>query len=113
MFSRIHTLRAIFEVWGIPTAVVLVGLASFGLGRLSIVEEMRSPVTTQKASAIEAVSSIHIGGLIVASKNGSAYYFPWCAGAQKISEQNKRWFTDEEGARKAGYKPAKNCKGLE
>ncbi|MCA9052050.1 MAG: hypothetical protein KDA89_25100, partial [Planctomycetaceae bacterium] len=55
---------------------------------------------------------MHIGGKYVASRNGSKYHFPWCAGAQAMSETNKIWFDSVEEARKAGYTPAGNCKGL-
>lgn len=108
--------------------IVLVGFASFGLGRLSKAEEMRVPVriesmsVSQSASVVSAVSGaevVEIGavpgmeeGSLVASKGGTKYHFPWCSGAQRISEKNKIWFSSVEEARKAGYTPAANCKGL-
>jgi len=52
------------------------------------------------------------GGKVVASKSGTKYHYPWCAGASKISDKNKVWFTNEDEAKKAGYTPANNCKGL-
>src|SRR3989344_2369822 len=127
--------------------VILVGLSSFGLGRLSAVEEDRQPIIienraetaesnsakTQGASVTSAVkdqtlipperadSSVRVGvknaslapgGKLVASKNGTKYYFPWCGGASNIAEKNKIWFSSEVEARAKGYQPAANCKGL-
>lgn len=123
--------------------ILIVGFGSFGLGRLSKLRELQSPILleqTLSASAVSAGSfasppptlegentsaissvkgqssnvtgSIAPGGQFVASKSGAKYHFPWCSGAQRISEANKIWFTSVEEARKAGYTPASNCKGL-
>lgn len=105
--------------------IILVGFAGFGLGRLSIMEEGRVPVSVHygegaTAAVIESISdSTEIeapatadGGLLVASKNGSKYHYPWCSGAQRMKEENKIWFDSAQEAEKAGYTPATNCKGL-
>lgn len=101
--------------------IILVGFASFGLGRLSKLQESRVPVriesTAQTASVASSVdktetSLIAEGGKLVASKNGAKYHFPWCGGAQRISPKNLISFNSVEEARKAGYTPAANCKGL-
>lgn len=98
--------------WGVVIIVLLVGLASFGLGRLSALEEARPVVAIREALAEAKPREMSIGGLIVASRRGSAYHYPWCSGAEAIAVQNRIWFSSEEAARKAGYAPAKNCKGL-
>ena len=98
--------------WGIIAIVVLVGLSSFGLGRLSALEGAKPAVSIREAQTGAAARALPIGGLIVASRKGSTYHYPWCSGAGAIAEQNKVWFKSEEVARKAGYIPAKNCKGL-
>lgn len=51
-------------------------------------------------------------GTVVASKNGTKYHYPWCAGAKQISEKNKITFESIEAARAKGYSPASNCQGL-
>ena len=98
--------------WGTIAIVVLVGLSSFGLGRLSAGEEARPVVSIRNAEFSAEALSMAPGGLIVASRSGSAYHYPWCPGAAAISQGNKVWFKSEEAARRAGYLPAKNCKGL-
>ena len=97
--------------WGLIILIILVGLASFGLGRLSALVEAK-PLISVSEAASAGVLALSGGGYYVASKSGSTYYFPWCTGAQKIAAQNQRWFQSEADAKAAGYKPAKNCKGL-
>lgn len=114
------------DEWGIVLVVVLVGLASFGLGRLSAQEGAKTPVSVTQASAAASASSgaqnkaisgdsegLREGtGEVVASKNGTVYHLPWCSGAQRISVSNLVTFSSEAEAKAAGFRPAKNCKGL-
>ena len=103
--------------------IVLVALASFGLGKLSKIEENKPLIklidnSAAPAAAGAAVSSFQSpvssfqSGNYVASKSGTKYHFPWCSGAQRIKEKNKIWFDTKEEAEKAGYGPAANCKGI-
>lgn len=98
--------------WGLIAVVFLVALASFGLGRLSALKDGRPPVFIGQAPSQAAAPALASGGLFVASRSGTAYYYPWCTGTTKILPRNQVWFQSEEAARKAGYAPAKNCKGL-
>ena len=105
--------------------IILIGFAGFGLGRLSLIEDNREQVRIEfpeylSASVLNAQKTLDgsntattAQGLLVASKNGSKYHYPWCGGGKRISEKNKIWFDSVEDARKAGYTPAGNCKGLE
>lgn len=98
--------------WGMIALIVLAVLGAFGLGRLSALQAPKPLVEVSEAAAAATPRAMAPGGQYVASRTGEVYYFPWCAGAQKIAAQNQRWFATEEAARKAGYRPAKNCKGL-
>lgn len=98
--------------WGLVVVVFLVALASFGLGRLSALESAKPPVSIEMAPTLQAARGMYLGGLYVAARSGSAYYYPWCAGASKIVPANQVWFQSEAAAKAAGYAPAKNCKGL-
>lgn len=113
------TLEDIFVV----AVVILVAVASFGLGRLSMRLEEKGEFQMLYPGAIQgnAGETVRVGlvqgvaaqgGGYVASKNGSKYHLPWCAGAQAIKEENKVWFESKEAAEAAGYAPAGNCKGL-
>lgn len=98
--------------WGLLILIFLLALSSFGLGRLSALQEARPPVAIKMAPTASEPRGMYIGGLVVASRSGSAYYYPWCGGASNISPANKVWFNTEAAAQKAGYVPARNCKGL-
>ncbi len=106
--------------------ILLVGFASFGLGRLSQKEATKQDIIIRSQESADLASPNSIldvdqnkeesnseQGRIVASKSGGKYHFPWCAGAQSIKEENKIWFESEAKAAAAGYTAAKNCKGLE
>ena len=103
--------------------IFLVGMAGFGLGRLSVLWPQKEPlriitdnqdtvtgskeITTQKSAA-----AVFSKGKYIASKSGTSYHYPWCPGALKIKEENKIWFQTKEEAESRGYKPAGNCEGL-
>ena len=46
---------------------------------------------------------------VVASKNSDKYHYTWCAGAKKIKEENKVWFSSAQEAESRGYTLAGNC----
>lgn len=115
----------------IVLTIILVAFASFGLGRLSKIEETREPVTVENidvnngvinaqntnlsASAALSTKSIQTppaGKNYVASKNGSKYFLAWCSGANTIKDANKIWFATKEEAVAAGFQPAANCPGI-
>lgn len=123
----------------VAALIFLVGLSSFGLGRLSAVWPKKEPITitgnqespsrapTAGQAGIRNQGSINrqeasisssnvmptaAKGKYVASKNGGSYHLPWCSGAQRIKEENKIWFQTKEEAESRGYKPAGNCEGL-
>ncbi|HQU07789.1 MAG: hypothetical protein B7X04_00900 [Parcubacteria group bacterium 21-54-25] len=99
-------------------------VASFGVGLLmgrqigqgsGFVVEMLPLATTSAMSTTgksAAATALPRGGQVVASKNGSRYYLPWCGGANRISTVNKVWFSSKKSAEAAGYTPAANCKGI-
>ena len=98
--------------------IILVAFISFGLGRLSLVEEKRPEVKitmpTQAGEAMENSASainaiLPTANAVVASKNGTKYYFSWCGGISRISPQNKVTFSSAKEAEQAGYSIAANC----
>lgn len=99
--------------------IILVGTASFGLGKLSAYEKNKTPISIIKtretlyASVLESqTNNINVSGEVVASKSGTKYYYPWCTGVARIKEENKVWFNTIEEARATGLTPASNCTGL-
>lgn len=124
----------------VVVCIILVAISSFSLGRISGLEDKKVPVRVingnaenlqnsygqQKintesardgASAVISVvnkenSNQNPSEIVVGSKNGTKYHYPWCAGAKQIAERNLITFNSIEEARAKGYTPASNCKGL-
>ncbi len=51
-------------------------------------------------------------GPVVGSKSGKKYYFPWCGTVKRIKPENQVKFASISEAKKAGFTPGGNCKGL-
>lgn len=118
--------------------LILISSIAFLLGRISVLQEKKVPVRVvsdssqnsnnpsssasqpdkqgngvgQTATVQDAVSPANSSEKVVASKSGTKYHYPWCAGAKQISEKNLITFNSIEEARAKGYTPAANCKGL-
>lgn len=99
--------------------IVLTASVSFGLGRLSKIEEARVPIKVEKSNVLASASAINLSDKeqgsempeksIVASKRGKKYHYIWCSGAKTIKEENKIFFATEAEAERAGYTLAANC----
>lgn len=89
------------------TVLVLVSSASFWLGYLAGLDARSVNTATDEALSSSVIEE---EGQFVASKNGTKYYPLGCAGADRISENNKVWFASAMAAIDAGYAPAANCK---
>jgi len=100
----------------LATIIILVSALSFGIGRLSVVGN-REPIQIEYDAAISNQASIINASIniensissVVASKNGSKYHYPHCAGAKQIKEENKISFNSPTAAEAAGYELATNC----
>lgn len=110
--------------------LLLVSSIFFALGRLSALEEKHTPIKieypnkTQASSVINAISAgsgeaklpmvetTSNSGQVIGSKSGKKYYFPWCGTVKRIKPENQVHFASIELARKAGFTPGGNCKGL-
>ena len=110
--------------------LLVVASIFFALGRLSALEERHTPIkieypsNSQTASATQSFlvtpsprtplgeGVVQGSGEVIGSKNGKKYYFPWCGTVKMIKSENQVKFSSIEEARKAGYTPAANCKGL-
>ena len=72
---------------------------------------MQQTVESGSERGVLGASILDVGNY-VGSKNGKTYHLPWCAGAQRIKDENKVWFETKEEAISRGYTPAGNCKGI-
>ena len=89
--------------------IILASSASFGLGYLAGSDAGQGRQSPLDQSSLEAPGS---PGQVVASKSGTKYYPPTCAGAANITDANKVWFVSSSAAEAAGYTPAAHCDGL-
>lgn len=95
--------------------LVLASSLSFGLGYLAGLDadqQASGGVSFQPSSPTSPVVTSTTARKVVASKTGTKYYLPTCAGADRISDANKVWFVSISAAQMAGYTPAANCAGL-
>lgn len=120
------------ELWIILVAMLGLGLV-LGLWQWHLAAQPPAPLTienipieTENIATVSAAKSSEPSpagepasakapaakGKFLASKNGTRYYLPTCAGAKRIKEENKVWFATVEEARAKGLTPAANCPGL-
>ena len=109
--------------------IILVGLGSFELGRLSKNSQnqgIKVVYGNQEANVTGAVNEVssdtsldpNIGnksqkstsGNFFASSRGSKYYSLSCSGGKTIKEENRIYFNTSEEAEKAGYELSSSCK---
>ena len=100
--------------------VILVGTASYGLGRLSV-DKGGNSATPNKVVILDgedldptedkilSENTETNEGKYLASRNGTKYYTKDCSGAKTINEENKIWFSSEEEAELAGYEKSSTC----
>ncbi len=111
------------EDWAVLAVVLMVGLASFGLGRLSVEREASgvqnndnrviiTDASYYSPATLPAEQSAGISSKkdYVASRNGTKYYKTTCSGADNIKEENKIYFVSEEEAMSSGYERSSTCK---
>ena len=103
--------------------VILVGLGSFGLGRLSKsstsggikIEYPKNQLVTEEASAISAINPQKArisknSKSFFASSRGSKYYSIGCAAGNNIKQENRIYFATASEAEGAGYELSSSCK---
>ncbi len=90
--------------------IILASTASFGLGRLSVLE-------TEKANGMASVIVPELARLeldeskfnYLASKSGTRYYPIGCKSASRIKSENRVYFMTVEEAQKEGLTLASGC----
>lgn len=102
--------------------IILVGLSSYGLGRLSknvpkegIRIEYREPIAASVGGetgevATKSLANITTPKTFFASVRGKKYYSIGCSGGKTIKQENKIYFSTKEEAEGAGYELSATCK---
>ncbi|MFA6520273.1 MAG: Ada metal-binding domain-containing protein [Candidatus Paceibacterota bacterium] len=105
--------------------VILVGLGSFELGRLSkqndtsglkieYTDQYGKAISNQSANIISSVPSTEnqtsgIDKSFFASSRGSKYYSLGCSAGKTIKQENRVYFATAEQAEQAGYTLSTSC----
>lgn len=97
--------------------LILIAVTAFGLGRQSILSSTVSATDNEPERRVELVQPAAIiesfestaAEEVVASKNGTRYYYPHCPGIERINDENKVTFTSVATAEAAGYTLALQC----
>ncbi|MFZ3011779.1 MAG: hypothetical protein WA060_02165 [Minisyncoccia bacterium] len=106
--------------------IILVGLGSFELGRLSKesskegiqieyqgqlqdISQSANVISTKSTSSFKTPESSFSGKTFFASNRGSKYYPISCSAGKTIKPENRVWFTTGEEAEQAGYVLSGSC----
>ena len=103
--------------------IILVGLASFGLGRLSKVAQ-NAGISVEYLMKVEKGAEDILGSkpavlgisedltpkAFFASSRGSKYYSIGCTGGKTIKQENRIYFVTKEEAEGAGYELSASCR---
>jgi len=102
--------------------IILVGLGSFGLGRLSKKDIILEGLPAQAGLKIEYKGQeASVFGIMTndsnsnsknffASNRGSKYYSLGCSGGKAIKQENRIYFDTKKEAENAGYELSSSCK---
>ncbi len=107
--------------------IIGVGIASFGLGRISALHDSQIfdsevkivDMKDQESSVAKIGSETFVDSnnpdttkekRYVASKSGKLYYSLGCSGVKRIAEKNMIWFNTKEEAEKSGFEFSSSCK---
>jgi hypothetical protein len=106
--------------------IILVGLISFGLGRLSKNEpkgDIKIEYIPQKVQVLQSVQTVaqiqeekavnttnNSKRNFVASNRGKKYYPANCSAGKSIKEENRIYFETKEEAERKGYELSSSCK---
>jgi len=113
----------------IISIIILVGLGSFELGRLSkeqTTKGLKIEYTSQEASAIGSIdqdstdltsnllnsntTKNSTSGNFFGSSRGSKYYSLSCSSGKTIKQENRIYFATSGDAEKAGYELSSSCR---
>jgi hypothetical protein len=98
--------------------IILVGTASFGLGKLSSYEKKKAPISIIKGDISKelpknidqnatVVNTTMKDEVVFASKSGKRYYYKNCSST--VKEENKIWFSSIKEAEAIGLTLASGC----
>ncbi len=90
--------------------LILIGLISFGLGRMSVLENNQNREEVEfVVPELSKIDADFKSFGYLASINGTKYYPRGCNSANRIKLENRIYFESGEDAKKSGFDRAKTC----
>lgn len=89
--------------------LILVSVASFGLGRMSALENIQSEEVEFIIPKLSEIDTSSKGLNYFASINGTRYYPRGCKAGNRIKVENRMYFKTVSDAEKTGFSRAANC----
>jgi hypothetical protein len=106
----------------VVVSLILIAIIGFGVGKLSASSKAKTPIRIETAEIAQPLIQAVINSpsstpivtpkaaiQLVASRNGTRYYYPWCSGVKRIKEENKVYFNTESEAEARGLTLAVGC----
>jgi hypothetical protein len=109
--------------------IVVVGIGSFGLGKMTnttnqetpliqviepiIIDNSSNSALVTETTKTDSQQPMTTETQLIASKKGTKYHLSTCPGAKQIKHENRIYFTSKQQAEAAGYKKAANCPDLQ
>lgn len=97
------------RVYLIIILIILVGLASFGLGRMSVKGNQSAEEVEFVVPTLSKIDTSFSGLNYIASINGTKYYPRGCKAVNRIKVENRVYFKSGSDAQKSGYGYSSSC----
>jgi hypothetical protein len=110
----LEKIKPIIKPFYVPTLILALASIFFAFGRLATLSENQIPIKIVRQDlTLDLTLTQKTDGSVIGSKSGKKYYFPWCGTVKRIKPENQVHFASVVEARKAGFVPGGNCKGLQ
>ena len=108
--ESLQKIKSWIELFYMLILILVIGSILWGLERIYALEQVSVPIKIEYGASSQR-ATLWEGG-VIGSKSGKKYYFPWCGTVSRIKPENQVHFASITEARKAGFIPGGNCKGL-
>ena len=101
--SRVGSNLSTTEVISLSVTIIIISISliCITIGDIAF----RQPISIIESREVLGA----LNSSIVASKNGSTYFFSWCSGVERIKAENLITFLSEDQAKKSGRRLSKTC----
>lgn len=97
-------------LWSIVMTFLVISIFLFYASYLDIKSQNKIEYIKNTDTSITNYSKKPSFNAIVASKNGTKYYYLWCRGVEKIKKENIITYANEQEAKASGKELSVNCR---